>query len=89
MTDAQQVITYWIEKAYQDLASARDNFAGKRFQNAVSDAYFACFHAFGAVLFQEGKAFRKHIDVQIINYARLERAAWVRRTVSCVVEGHD
>ncbi len=75
MTDAQQVITYWIEKAYQDLASARDNFTGKRFQNAVSDAYFACFHAFGAVLFQEGKTFRKHIDVQIINYTRLERAA--------------
>ena len=35
MTDTQQVIRYWIEKAYQDIASAHDNLSGKRFQNAV------------------------------------------------------
>jgi len=35
MTDTQQVIKYRIEKAYQDIASARDNLSGKRFQNAA------------------------------------------------------
>mgnify|MGYP000169367018 CR=1 FL=1 len=64
MNNKQQIIEYWIEKAYQDIASARDNFSGKRYQNAVSDAYFACFHALAALLFKEGKTFKKHREVR-------------------------
>lgn len=64
MSHKQDIIDYWIEKAYQDLASARDNLAGKRFQNAISDEYFACFHALAALLFKEGKTFRKHREVR-------------------------
>ena len=46
----QIIIDYWVEKAGEDLASARDNLKSDRHQNAVRDAYFACFHAFSAVL---------------------------------------
>ena len=49
MSNTQQIIEYWLEKAHQDIASASDDLSGKRFQNAVSDAYFACFHAFSAL----------------------------------------
>jgi len=30
----QIIIDYWIEKAEEDLGSARDNFSAGRFQNA-------------------------------------------------------
>jgi len=43
---------------------ARDNLSAGRFQNAVRDAYFACFHAFSAVLLAEGKSFRRHREVR-------------------------
>jgi uncharacterized protein (UPF0332 family) len=60
----QEVIYYWIEKAEQDLASARDNHAAGRLLNAVRDAYFACFHAFSSVLLKDKKGFRKHKEVR-------------------------
>ena len=59
-----EVIDYWIEKADQDLASARDNLSAARLQNAVRDAYFACFHAFSSVLLKEEKSLRKHKEVR-------------------------
>jgi uncharacterized protein (UPF0332 family) len=62
----QDIIDYWIEKARDDLASAWDNYSAGRFQNAVRDAYFACFHAFSSVLFKEGKTFKKHKEVRSI-----------------------
>jgi len=58
------IVDYWVEKAHEDLASARDNYKADRLQNAVRDAYFACFHSFSAVLFAEGKNFRKHKEVR-------------------------
>jgi uncharacterized protein (UPF0332 family) len=64
MKNQQLIIEYWIEKAHQDLASARDDFSGKRLQNAVSAVYFACFHALAALLFKEGKTFKKHREVR-------------------------
>ncbi len=64
MNNKAHIIAYWIEKAYQDIASTHDNFSGKRYQNAVNDAYFACFHAFSALLLQEGKTFKKHREVR-------------------------
>ncbi len=60
----QIIIDYWIEKAVEDLASARDNLKSSRYQNAVRDAYFACFHAFSSVLLNEGKTFKKHKEVR-------------------------
>ena len=46
----QEIIEFWIKKAEQDLASARDNYTAGRLQNAVRDAYFACFHIFSSFL---------------------------------------
>ncbi len=60
----QIIIDYWVEKAGEDLASARDNLKSSRYQNAVRDAYFACFHAFSSVLLKEGKTFKKHKEVR-------------------------
>lgn len=60
----QIIIDYWVEKARDDLASARDNYSSGRYQNAVRDAYFACFHAFSSVLLKEGKTFKKHKEVR-------------------------
>jgi len=57
---ARAIVNYWVEKAEEDLASAQANFAAGRLQNAVRDAYFACFHAFSSVLFKSGRFFRKH-----------------------------
>ncbi len=60
----QIIIDYWVEKAEEDLVSARDNLKSSRYQNAVRDAYFACFHAFSSVLLKEGKTFKKHKEVR-------------------------
>jgi uncharacterized protein (UPF0332 family) len=60
------IIDYWMEKARDDLGSARDNFKSERYSNAVRDAYFACFHAFSAILIRSGKAFKKHREVRAI-----------------------
>ena len=59
-----EFVEYWLQKATQDLESARDNLKAVRLQNAVRDAYFACFHAFSAVLLKEGRSFRKHKEVR-------------------------
>jgi uncharacterized protein (UPF0332 family) len=47
------IAEYWLEKSIEDLASAHDNLSAGRLQNSVRDAYFACFHAFSAVLFKK------------------------------------
>jgi uncharacterized protein (UPF0332 family) len=60
----QNIMEYWVEKAEYDIASARDNVSAGRLPNAVRDAYFACFHAFTAVLFKDGKSFKKHREVR-------------------------
>ena len=59
-----EFVEYWLQKAMQDLESARDNLKAVRLQNAVRDAYFACFHAFSAVLLKEGRSFRRHKEVR-------------------------
>jgi uncharacterized protein (UPF0332 family) len=58
------IVDYWLEKATQDLASARDNLSKDRLMNAVRDAYFACFHAFSSVLLKDGKSFKRHKEVR-------------------------
>ena len=62
----QVIVDYWIEKAEQDLASARDNYSAGRLENAVRDGYFACFHAFSSVLLKSGTTFRKHKEVRSV-----------------------
>ena len=64
MNETQQITAYWLEKAHEDIASARDDFSDNRLQNAVRNSYFACFHAFTALLFENGKAFKKHKEVR-------------------------
>ncbi len=58
------IVDYWLEKATQDLASARDNLSKNRLMNAVRDAYFACFHAFSCLLLKDGKNFKRHKEVR-------------------------
>jgi uncharacterized protein (UPF0332 family) len=62
----REIVAYWLEKAAQDIASARENLSAGRLQNSVRDAYFACFHSFSAVLIRAGKTFRKHSEVRSI-----------------------
>ena len=62
----REIVVYWLEKAAQDLASARENLSAGRLQNSVRDAYFACFHSFSAVLIKAGRTFRKHSEVRSI-----------------------
>lgn len=62
----REIVVYWLEKAEQDLASAKENLSAGRLQNSVRDAYFACFHSFSAVLIKAGKTFRKHSEVRAI-----------------------
>ena len=62
----REIVVYWLEKAEQDLASAKENLAAGRLQNSVRDAYFACFHPFSAVLIKAGRTFRKHSEVRSI-----------------------
>ena len=54
------IVDDWMEKARDDLASAGDNHTAGRYQNAIRDAYLACFHSFSAVLIDQGKKFKKH-----------------------------
>jgi uncharacterized protein (UPF0332 family) len=62
----REIVVYWLEKAEQDLASAKENLSAGRLQNSVRDAYFACFQSFSAVLITAGKTFRKHSEVRAI-----------------------
>jgi len=62
----QVIIKYWIEKAYQDIQSAQDDLVNNRLQNAVSSGYYTYFHAFSAMLFHDGKQFKKHKQVRSI-----------------------
>lgn len=74
----QEIIEFWIEKAKQDLASASDNYAAGRLQNAIRDAYFACFHVLSSVLLKDGKVFKKHKEIRSMfhrDYIRGNRIA--------------
>lgn len=60
----ESLVRYWLEKAEEDLGSALDNLSAGRLSNSIRDAYFACFHAFSAVLMEGGRSFRKHKEVR-------------------------
>lgn len=62
--NSNTIIDYWMEKSHDDLASALDNGLAGRFQVAVRDAYFCCFHAFSALLLKDNRTFRSHKEVR-------------------------
>jgi len=57
-------IKYWMEKSWESLASAVDDYRSQRYSTCVRSAYYACFYALSAVLFSDGKAFKKHSAVR-------------------------
>lgn len=61
---SKRIIDYWMEKSQDDLASALANGVAGRFQVAVRDAYFCCFHAFSALLLKDNRTFRSHKEVR-------------------------
>ena len=57
------VVSAYLEKADEKLAAARDLLAGGHFQDAVSRAYYAAYHAARAALLVEGERPRTHQGV--------------------------
>lgn len=62
--NSKKIIDYWMEKSQDDLASALANGVAGRFQVAVRDAYFCCFHALSALLLKDSRTFRSHKEVR-------------------------
>lgn len=55
---------YRLERAREDLASAKLNYENSYYKTANNRAYYAIFHAIRAVLALERVDFKKHKDVQ-------------------------
>ena len=81
------IIKYWIEKAHEDIGSALDNFSAGRLQNAIRDAYFACFHAVAALLFKEGQTFKKHKEVRSALHRDLIRVGKINASWGSIMIG--
>ncbi len=67
LTDSEQrklLTRYWMEKSEESLASSISEFQAKRLSTSVRAIYYACFYAFSAVLWNEGKVFKKHSAVR-------------------------
>ena len=60
----QEVIKYWMEKAYESLQSARSEQQAGRFVFAINRGYYGCFYSASAVLLREGEKFSKHTGVR-------------------------
>jgi len=61
---ASDVVRYWLEKASESLASARDELGAGRYAFAVNRCYYSAFYAASAVLLFRGHRFRKHAGVR-------------------------
>ena len=61
---AAQVASYWMEKAQEALASARDEVDAGRLSFAVNRCYYSVFYAASAVLLTRGHRFSKHSGVR-------------------------
>jgi len=61
----REIVVYWLEKAEQDLASAKENLSAGRLQNSVG-----CLFRLLPFLFSSadkaGRTFRKHSEVRSI-----------------------
>jgi uncharacterized protein (UPF0332 family) len=58
------LIPYWMEKARESMESAKADSQAGRFSTAVRSIYYACFYALSAVLWKQGKSFKKHTGVR-------------------------
>ena len=58
------LINYWMEKAWESYQAAKSEYASNRLSPAVRNLYYACFYALTAVLYEQGKSFRKHTAVR-------------------------
>jgi uncharacterized protein (UPF0332 family) len=68
------VLTYWLEKSAEAMASADAEFIAGRFSFAVNRAYYACFYALSAVLLAEGQRYVKHSGVRAALHRSLIRS---------------
>jgi uncharacterized protein (UPF0332 family) len=59
-----RVASYWMEKAQEALASARDEIDAGRLSFAVNRCYYSAFYAASAVLLTRGHRFSKHSGVR-------------------------
>lgn len=58
------LVQYWLTKSEESLASAISELEAKRLFTCVRTSYYACFYALSAVLWNDGKAFKKHSAVR-------------------------
>jgi len=73
--DARREATdYWMSKATEAILSARSELQAGRLDFAVNRAYYACFYAASAVLFNMGKKFVKHSGLRGAVHRDLVRA---------------
>ncbi len=70
----QEIIKYWMEKAYESLQSARSEELAGRFVFAINRGYYACFYSASAVLLREGERFSKHTGVRAAVHRSLIRS---------------
>ncbi len=62
--EKRTIIHVRLDKAHDDLATARDNLAGSRWRGAVNRAYYAIFHVTSAALLWLDQSRSKHSGVQ-------------------------
>ncbi|MGA7616852.1 MAG: HEPN domain-containing protein [Thermoanaerobaculia bacterium] len=55
-----EVVSQWISRAEQAIASATSEMNAGRLEFAVNRSYYACFYSASAVLLQMGHQFVKH-----------------------------
>ena len=60
----QALITLWLEKAQESLASANLELNAGHTNFAVNRLYYACFYAVTALLLRDGKQFARHSAVK-------------------------
>lgn len=64
-SEAQKtLISLWLEKAEESLASAELELNAGHANFAVNRLYYACFYAVTAILLQDGKQFARHSAVK-------------------------
>jgi hypothetical protein len=62
----KEIISYWIEKSMESLASAEGELNANRLSFSVNRIYYACFYVISALLLKEKYHFKKHSGVRAI-----------------------
>lgn len=58
------LVNYWMEKAWESFKAAKSEHISNRLSTAIRNLYYACFYALTAVLYRQGKSFKKHTAVR-------------------------